>query len=428
MEQHNNLKHQIANHLLKIKSHLAKQHQILKTNDNIQKATDIISNPKSTLQEKEEAVAALALKELDEILNVLKPLAKQIATELDPIISQAYNKVADKIDSSLDTHISKISSPLGSIADSLSKIIRPIDTLMEALGIITTFGIVSKAGIVFKEALGQFKIADVVIKRGLGDTLKFGAQLYPLLRMIGAITLGIPAAAYGGWQVGRFFNHRYESLSGQPLGSDVYDWTHPKESKDFWMSQAVGSTGGGSKVGFGGNDEMNKQILGILMNQGMKGIDAADILANFKAESGLNPFKTGDNGQALGLGQWHPDRQRDYANLFGHTMESVQDPNLARDEQSRFAVWELQHTQKEYWQRAQSDMTSGSRYSRYIERPAAADQAATERGVLRDALKDKYNTTHINVTVPAGTTDPYEFGQKVGQGILETRHRLQYTG
>ena len=44
---------------------------------------------------------------------------------------------------------------------------------------------------------------------------------------------------------------------------------------------------------------------------------ASGIVANLMAESNLNPKAVGDNGQAVGVGQWHPVRQADFKKAFG---------------------------------------------------------------------------------------------------------------
>ena len=48
---------------------------------------------------------------------------------------------------------------------------------------------------------------------------------------------------------------------------------------------------------------------------------AADgLVANMMAESGLNPTLYGDHGSAYGIGQWHSDRQAEFARLYGHSI------------------------------------------------------------------------------------------------------------
>lgn len=121
-----------------------------------------------------------------------------------------------------------------------------------------------------------------------------------------------------------------------------------------------------------------------LQQMGLSPIEASGLVANFTAESGLNPSVTGDKGTAYGIGQWHPDRQAQFAKLFGIPMtKSTVDQQLA------FARWELGNTEKGAQARAAQATTAaeaGSDYSRYYERPANADQEAQTRGILAQQI------------------------------------------
>jgi hypothetical protein len=44
------------------------------------------------------------------------------------------------------------------------------------------------------------------------------------------------------------------------------------------------------------------------MSRSYSSAQTAGIVGNLIGESGLNPGVAGDNGAALGIGQWHPDR------------------------------------------------------------------------------------------------------------------------
>lgn len=83
------------------------------------------------------------------------------------------------------------------------------------------------------------------------------------------------------------------------------------------------------------------------MKWGWTEAQAAGIMANLRAESGLDPFAQGDKDRrtgaymAYGIAQWHADRQAIYAQLFGHTMQSVKDPQQALREQLEFVQYEL---------------------------------------------------------------------------------------
>jgi hypothetical protein len=49
----------------------------------------------------------------------------------------------------------------------------------------------------------------------------------------------------------------------------------------------------------------------------------------------------GDGGQARGIAQWHPDRQADFAKMFGHDIKQS-----TLEEQLKFIDYELKNTEK----------------------------------------------------------------------------------
>ena len=229
---------------------------------------------------------------------------------------------------------------------------------------------------------------------------------------------------------------------GASLASDLQDAMLPpstlakREAQRAGMANAAGGMYQEAK-GFmysrGMRSKVQDDIMRTLMMKGISRDDAADMLASFQAESGLNPYVTGDSGKARGLGGWHPDRQMNYTKLYGHTMQSVTNVAQAIDEQTRFAVWETQNSEKDAWRRMHTEKYSGSGYSRFIERPGLTDEAKDREAMARAAGAEnikQHNT--INVTVPAGTQDPYAFGKEVGKGINDAtnaaRYKMQYAG
>lgn len=69
---------------------------------------------------------------------------------------------------------------------------------------------------------------------------------------------------------------------------------------------------------------------------GWTSAQAAGIVANLIHESNLDPNAVGDKGQARGLAQWHPDRQREFARVFGKELK-----DSTFEEQLQFIQHEL---------------------------------------------------------------------------------------
>lgn len=75
--------------------------------------------------------------------------------------------------------------------------------------------------------------------------------------------------------------------------------------------------------------------------QGYTPTQAAALASNMQVESSGSPTVTGDDGRAVGLFQWHPDRQ---ANLRAFAQRTGMDPMSERG-QLAFKHWELQNTE-----------------------------------------------------------------------------------
>ena len=79
-------------------------------------------------------------------------------------------------------------------------------------------------------------------------------------------------------------------------------------------------------------------------SQGWSDEQAAGIVGNLHAESGLNPqVKPGDNGLAVGIGQWHPTRQANFRSVFGKDLKTA-----TFAEQLNFVQWELTNPNSGY--------------------------------------------------------------------------------
>ncbi len=113
------------------------------------------------------------------------------------------------------------------------------------------------------------------------------------------------------------------------------------------------------------------------LQQGYTPDQVAGLLANMADESGFNPATIGDHGQAYGLFQWHPDRQREFRLMFGH---DIQHSTLR--EQLEFAQWELTHTEKaagDKLRAARTPFAAGVAVAGYL-RPAGGSNTAIYRG------------------------------------------------
>lgn len=140
------------------------------------------------------------------------------------------------------------------------------------------------------------------------------------------------------------------------------------------------SGGGGSSGGSGKISKSNfgsaKSAMDFWKSQGYTHEQAAGWAANMIAESNGNPNARGDGGKAVGLFQWHPDRQRKILEGTGIDVRTA-----SFEDQLRAAAWEAEQRGDAARVRQQKSAdAAASTISRYYERPANGDYQAIMRG------------------------------------------------
>jgi hypothetical protein len=82
-------------------------------------------------------------------------------------------------------------------------------------------------------------------------------------------------------------------------------------------------------------------IVDFFTGRGWSRAQAQGIAGNLYGESGFKTNAVGDGGKAYGLAQWHPDRQANFKNVFG---KSIEGSTLL--DQLAFIDWELNNTER----------------------------------------------------------------------------------
>jgi len=135
----------------------------------------------------------------------------------------------------------------------------------------------------------------------------------------------------------------------------------------------------------GPTSEREKSALDYFQSQGWTKEQSAGLVANLYAESGLNEKIPGGGGKAYGIGQWHPDRQADFQNLFGHPIQQS-----TFEEQLAFVQYELTQGKEkaagDALRKESSAAGAGAVVSKKYERPAAAESEAYNRGRMADSI------------------------------------------
>jgi len=158
-----------------------------------------------------------------------------------------------------------------------------------------------------------------------------------------------------------------------------------------------GLTIAGNNLFGGGND--TKTALQYFMDQGFNKTQATGLVANLYAESGLNPKAVGDKGQAVGIGQWHPDRQAIFEKQFGKKLKDA-----SFQEQLEFIVYELTHSEQKALSKFQSAKTveDAVKAGLAYERPANYEKELKHRTDIANNIQVKvFNNTGNNAVATA---------------------------
>lgn len=193
--------------------------------------------------------------------------------------------------------------------------------------------------------------------------------------------------------------------------ADIHDGVEAR----WGMEGGVGGPGGGGGSGGGKVGPMDAkkrdEAMAFFMGKGWSKEQAAGIVANLGAESGLNPGITGDGGQAYGLAQWHPDRQANFKRKYGKNIQGS-----SFQEQMEFANYELTEGNEQaagrFLRRSTRAGQAGDIVSRYYERPLNADGDAAARAAAAERISNSYGTPMPQGAGPGRGGDPRNFTMK----------------
>jgi hypothetical protein len=115
-----------------------------------------------------------------------------------------------------------------------------------------------------------------------------------------------------------------------------------KAKTDKKAASAVSKPSAGATEGKKGENGTAQKAMEYFMSRGWTKEQAAGIVGNLQAESSsFNTTAVGDNGQAVGIAQWHPDRQQRFKEIF---KKDIKDASF--EEQMAFVDYELNNQEK----------------------------------------------------------------------------------
>lgn len=126
----------------------------------------------------------------------------------------------------------------------------------------------------------------------------------------------------------------------------------------------------------GGGTQNARSAMQFFERQGLTRAQAAGVVGNLQAESGvnLNPAAIGDGGAAWGIAQWHPDRRKIWEDANNKTWQADgTSPGFA--EQLQFIIYELNRTESRALSRLRATETAADAarvFDQYYERSSGA--------------------------------------------------------
>lgn len=272
------------------------------------------------------------------------------------------------------------------------------------------------------ESVGGWKNALMLLAAGLAG-LKVASILVPLIGVAASLTqIGAALGVIGGGGTAL-------ALLGKIGIAGALAWGALKLAKAAGLPEtdqergeaelAMGDYGGasthmsagsfmtGSVQRLLGNGRDAGETVKKLMAMGWTREQAAGLTANFVRESGLDPTKEGDyvNGKstAYGIGQWHKDRQDEFARMFHHDIRGS-----TLDEQLQFAHFELTKGNEQAagarLKAAKTAEDAGAIGSVFYERPGDQRGEAEKRAALAGAILAKTGQANAAAAAALPTT------------------------
>jgi hypothetical protein len=158
-----------------------------------------------------------------------------------------------------------------------------------------------------------------------------------------------------------------------------------------------------------------QQAVAFFVQQGWTLAQAAGIVANLQAESGLRPDVTGDGGLAYGIAQWHPDRQAYFARLNGKPIQGS-----SFEDQLAFVHAELHSIEKTAGNMLANCKTAreaGACVSIRYERPADRTGEANKRAAIAERI---FADSDTQPAAPIGHRDTIQPDEEkdMGAGLV----------
>lgn len=225
------------------------------------------------------------------------------------------------------------------------------------------------------------KLATALVR---GGATEVAAAIAPVVAILAA-----------GWAVGKLMDSGNEAgssyirslIHGDKAASLGGDLKQGQEASESLLPSAskLGKRDIEKATGEYGSSGDAKTAMKILMDKGWTKEQAAGIAANLEAESSFNTKAVGDNGKAVGVAQWHPDRQKRFEEVYGKPLSES-----TFEEQVGFVDWELKNTEKKAGDKIKSAKSASEAAAfgeQYYERSALGQQGGVQQRRVENATR-----------------------------------------
>lgn len=266
-----------------------------------------------------------------------RQVGERVFNKLEPVLSKLGEQLANWIDR-IDWN--KVITAIGNFIDKVQQIVKDMGgwkIIAEILG-----------GILALKILAPLLTLTGTFARLLPMFVGATTGVAGLAAAFG--TLGVALAGVAGyWAGSELWTHVLAGTkAGDAVGSVAAHVMAQLGSKD--AQDAVNRMNGKGPVNHSGDyhpertaayKDKAKQAIAYFQSQGFSRNAAIGMAANIARESTFNQHAVGDNGKALGIGQWHPDRQANFAKVMGLPIQAS-----SYQQQLAFYAYEVKHNKR----------------------------------------------------------------------------------
>lgn len=364
-----------------------------------------------------------------DVQEQFRQVGERAFVKLEPVLEKLVTQLSNWVDS---VDWDKVITKLGNVFDDVQKIIH-------ALGGVKGILIEIAAIKVFGWAAN---IASTILQLRALTAALTAAKVAAAAGAASGATEGVAAGAAGGslmrlvpWALPIWALFHSGNLGGKQRADGTY------EDEALSAAQLDAAANNPRAAAFAKafqNQQRDQAKLGqreairYFMSQGFSRNAAIGMAANIARESSFNPHAVGDNGQAYGIGQWHADRQSNFARVMGLPIQAS-----SYQQQLAFYAYEVKHN-KQLMDKLSGGTSAGAAamlVSMLNERPADAQGEAQRRALLAQQMSNAYvgakssaaakpgssttqNDVHIgSITVQTKATDANGIAKDMGKAV-----------